>query len=325
MLEGLDKIDLKLILFGGKGGVGKTTIAAATAIELAEKYQTLLISTDPAHSISDSLEQPIGYKLQKIKGVNNLSAIEIAADEAFEEFKKQHKAEIEALFDTSSNLDKEDINQLLGVSIPGVDEIMGIKTIIDLIQEGEFEKYVVDTAPTGHALRLLASPEILDQWIKVAVQMRWKYRYMITSFSGRYQPDATDDMLLELKKKVKQIETLLHNKQKSEFIPVCIPESMAVKETERLLSDLRKHRIPVRHLLMNNVMKLGTCEFCIRQQKFQQKYLEQIRKIGGQSCEIIQVPLLPEEIRGLESLNALRKILFSPNYEKSSDLMNQMF
>jgi arsenite-transporting ATPase len=311
-LIGLDHIYLKLILFGGKGGVGKTSCAAATAIELSKKFRTLLISTDPAHSVSDSLDQKIGYKLQEVNGITNLSAIEIAADEAFENFKQRHQSEIKRLFDTSSNLDNEDISQLLSLSIPGIDEIMSLKTIIDFIQEGEFDKYVVDTAPTGHALRLLSSPEILDQWIKVAVQMRWKYRYMITSFSGSYQPDATDDMLLELKKTIKRIETLLSDGSRCEFIPVCIPEAMAVKETGRLLSGLKNYGISVKQMIINHVMELGTCSFCVQRRMSQQKYLDQIREIYGTPYKIVHVPLLPEEVRGPESLNALRKILFDP-------------
>ncbi|MGE4587042.1 MAG: ArsA family ATPase [Mangrovibacterium sp.] len=308
----MDHINLKLILFGGKGGVGKTSCAAATAIELSKKFRTLLISTDPAHSVSDSLDQEIGYKLQKVTGITNLSAIEIAADEAFEDFKQRHQSEIKRLFDTSSNLDNEDISQLLSLSIPGIDEIMSLKTIMDFIQEGEFDKYVVDTAPTGHALRLLSSPKILDQWIKVAVQMRWKYRYMITSFSGSYQPDATDDMLLELKKTIKRIETLLRDCSQCEFIPVCLPEAMAVKETGRLLSDLKNYGVPVKQMIINHVMELGTCSFCVQRRRYQQQYLDQIREIYGTPYKIVHVPLFPEEVRGPESLNALRKILFDP-------------
>ena len=69
---------------------------------------------------------------------------------------------------------------------------MGFKTIVDLIEEGKFDKYIVDTAPTGHALRLLTLPELLDDWIKVMAKMRWKYRYMVTSFAGKYKPDSAD-------------------------------------------------------------------------------------------------------------------------------------
>ncbi|MGV8138210.1 MAG: ArsA family ATPase [Mangrovibacterium sp.] len=312
-LHGLDEV--KMILFGGKGGVGKTSCATATASELSKKYRTLLISTDPAHSVSDSLEQPIGYSIQQIKGKTNLYAIEIAANEAFESFKQQHQTELRKLFDTSTNLDEEDIGQIMSLSIPGIDEVMAFKTITDLIGENEFEKYVVDTAPTGHTLRLLSSPELLDQWIKVAARMRWKYRYMITSFSGSYQPDSTDTMLLNLKKTVKRIEALLRDEKQCEFIPVCLPESMVIRETARLLADLKKYQVPVKQVIVNQVLEYqGSCEFCQRRKKAQQKYLEQIHDTFGAYCNLVKVPAFAEEIKGIESLDNLGKILFGKQY-----------
>jgi arsenite/tail-anchored protein-transporting ATPase len=312
-LSGLNNADLKLILFGGKGGVGKTSCATATALELAKKHRTLLISTDPAHSVSDSLDQPIGYKQQQVCGVDNLTAIEISADEAFAAFKQEHEAELKKLFDTSTNLDNEDIDQLMDLSIPGIDEVMSFKTIIDFIEEGKFEKYVVDTAPTGHALRLLSSPKLLDEWIKTAARLRWKYRYMITSFSGSYQPDDTDTMLLNLKKTVKRIEELLSDKKRCEFIPVCIPESMAVNETIRLLADLEKYKITIRQMVINNVMETGTCDFCRQKKMGQQKYIGQIYEMYGKSYNVVKMPMYPLEIKGLETLEIMRKQLFDSN------------
>ena len=199
-LTGLENNDLKLIIFGGKGGVGKTSCAIATALSLADRYNTLLISTDPAHSISDCLGQEIGFKVTKADGTHKLWAIEVVADKALSGFKEEHKAELKKLLETSTSLDNDDIDELLTLSIPGIDEVMSFKTIIDFIEEGKYEKYVVDTAPTGHALRLISSPKLLDEWIKVAARMRWKYRYMVTSFSGSYKQDEVDTFLMSLKK-----------------------------------------------------------------------------------------------------------------------------
>ena len=191
-LQGLENNDLKLIIFGGKGGVGKTSCAIATALALAKNFRTLLISTDPAHSVSDCLEQHIGFRVRQIAGHDKLAAIEIVADEALSGFKKEHESELKKLLETSTNLDDQDIDELLTLSIPGIDEVMSFKTIIDFIEKGEYDKYVVDTAPTGHALRLISSPVLLDEWIKVASRMRWKYRYMITSFAGTYEQESVD-------------------------------------------------------------------------------------------------------------------------------------
>jgi len=311
-LAGLENKDLKLIIFGGKGGVGKTSCAIATAVSLSQNFKTLLISTDPAHSISDCLEQQIGFQVVNINGKPNLSAIEVVADEALLRFKTSHLSELKKLFDSSTNLDSDDINEMLTLPIPGIDEVMSFKTIIDFIEEGEYDKYVVDTAPTGHALRLISSPKLLDEWIKMAAKMRWKYRYMITSFSGSYQKDEVDEFLLSLKKTVKRIENILKDNTKCEFIPVCIPEAMAISETGRLLADLGKFEIVSRQIIVNNVMVSEDCDFCKKRKSSQLPYLKEINEIF---CDFnkVEVPLFAEEIKGLVTLNQLKGYLFGNN------------
>ena len=116
-LTGLENNDLKLIIFGGKGGVGKTSCAISTALRLAENFKTLLISTDPAHSVSDCIEQQIGFKVTQVNGTANLSAIEVVADEALAVFIREHQSELKKLLDTSTNLDDQDIEEMLSLSI----------------------------------------------------------------------------------------------------------------------------------------------------------------------------------------------------------------
>ena len=308
-LTGLENNDLKLIIFGGKGGVGKTSCAISTALRLAENFKTLLISTDPAHSVSDCLEQQIGFKVTEVNGTANLSAIEVVADEALAVFISEHQSELKKLLDTSTNLDDQDIEEMLSLSIPGIDEVMSFKTIIDFIEEGQFDKYVVDTAPTGHALRLISSPKLLDEWIKVAARMRWKYRFMITSFSGSYQQDEVDAFLLGLKKTVKRIENILRDQTRCEFIPVCIPEAMAIMETGRLLSVLGNSEIIARQIIVNNVMVSDEGDFCKRKKAGQLPYLQEIGKKFN-NLNKVEVPLFAEEIKGLEALNQLKMVLF---------------
>jgi arsenite/tail-anchored protein-transporting ATPase len=308
-LDGLENNDLKLIIFGGKGGVGKTSCAIATALALSENFKTLLISTDPAHSVSDCLEQQIGFKVVKVDGRANLSAIEVVADEALSEFKTEHQSELKKLLETSTNLDNEDIDEMLTLSIPGIDEVMSFKTIIDFIEEGQYDKYVVDTAPTGHALRLISSPKLLDGWIKVAARMRWKYRYMVTSFSGSYKQDEVDAFLLSLKKTVKRIENILRDNTKCEFIPVCIPEAMAIMETGRLLADLGTSGIIARQIIVNNVMVSEGCDFCKRRKTGQLPYLQEISETFS-NLNKVEVPVFAEEIKGLKALHKLKTFLF---------------
>jgi len=309
-LKGLKEDELKLILFGGKGGVGKTTCASSAGLYLAkEGFKTLVISTDPAHSLSDSLGQRIGDEIKEIKGVKKLSALEVNAQFALSQFKIRYEDQIKKIFDTSTYLDQEDIDAFFALPIPGIDEVMGFKTIVDLIDEAKFDKYIVDTAPTGHALRLLALPQLLDEWIKVLARMRWKYRYMVESFSGKYNPDEGDDFLVEMKKTVKKIEDLLKDRKRCEFVAVTIPEDMAILETERLVSNLNNYGIKVKQLLVNNVLESRDCQFCRERSKAQEEYIGKIRNKFSNLKNTI-LPLQAIEVKGIEALDKFSGRLF---------------
>ncbi|MDD5699300.1 MAG: ArsA family ATPase [Victivallaceae bacterium] len=300
---------MKLTLFGGKGGVGKTTCAAAAGLRSAQNQcPTLVICTDPAHSLADSLDQTVGGEIKPVKEVENLSAIEVNSKKALEEFKTQHEDEIKNILDTSTHLDDEDIDSMFQLPIPGMDELMGFKTIVDLIDEGKFERYIVDTAPTGHALRLLNSPYLIDDWIKVMAKMRWKYRYMVQSFSGKYTPDKSDDFLMSLKKTVKRIEKMLRNDSESEFVVVTIPEPMAILETERLLLELDEFGIAARRLIVNSVLESDGCEFCRERRKIQQEHIGRLKQRFN-NLTIVPVPLQARPVVGMAALNRIMDYL----------------
>jgi arsenite-transporting ATPase len=309
-LERLQETSLKLIMFGGKGGVGKTTCACCTALYLAKDFKTLLFSTDPAHSLSDSLEQKIGNEITEVKEVKNLSALEIDAEKALSEFKMEHKDKIKKIAETGTNLDAEDIDSVLALPIPGMDEVMDFKVMIDQIDEARFDKYIVDTAPTGHALRLLASPRLLDDWVKVMAKLRWKYRYMVETFAGEYKPDQGDDFLLTMKKTVKRIDALLRDQNRSEFIVVTIPEEMAILETERLVNGLTRNGIKVRQLVINNVLESNCCEFCREKKIRQEMYIKKIRKQFSRLKTTVAFSR-PHAVEGLQILADFGEQLFN--------------
>ena len=301
----------KLILFGGKGGVGKTTCASSTALYFASKgYKTLAICTDPAHSLGDSLDCSIGEKVIQIKNIENLYAVEVNAEEMLNDFKNQHEKEIKKLLDTTTNLDEEDVNALFSLPIPGMDELMGFKTIVDMIEVGEFDYYIVDTAPTGHALKLLNSPGLIDDWIKVMAKMKWKYKFMVKSFAGKYVNDRSDDFLMNLKKMIKRIDNILKNPEQCEFIPVTLAEAMPVLETESLVSTLNKMKVPIKRIVINNVLKSAECDFCRKRKSMQQRYIEKINN-KFRNIKIAEIPLQDQEVRGIEALNELKELIFA--------------
>ncbi len=292
----------KLIFVGGKGGVGKTTVACSLGVHLAERFKTLLISTDPAHSVSDSLQQPIGEQVKKVNHTANLFALEINAEKIYHEFLVANRQKLKRIMDTATNLDDEDIDMMLETTIPGLDEVIGLKTVTDYASQGDYDKIIVDTAPTGHALRLLSMPHLLDDWIKVMAKLRWKYREVVTTFKGVYEPDLGDDFLVEMKKTVKRIESLLKDATACEFLPVSILTDMALAETERLTKTLQDYGVSARYLILNQVLTDIHDGAFFHKRKQEQTTFKARVKQAFPTFRVIEIPLYDEEVKGVEAL-----------------------
>jgi len=295
---------LKLLLFGGKGGVGKTTAAAATALYWAGRgpeRNILVVSTDPAHSLSDSFDQPIGDELRPIAGVPNLFALEMDAGRRLGDFKRQHGEVLKTIADRGTYFEQEDIAAFFDLSLPGLDELMAVIEVADIVREGRYDLVILDTAPTGHTLRLLALPQLMEDWIRVLDLMLEKHRYMVATFRGRYRPDETDAFLAHLSADLGRLRALLSDANSTEFVPVTIPEAMSIEETARLLEGLESYRLRVRTVVVNRVVTQRECPYCQARRKGQERHLEEI-KGRFSAWDLVQVPLLPQEVRGQEAL-----------------------
>ena len=336
--EFLTNENLRLILFGGKGGVGKTTMAAMTALYLARTSQgrkkILIISTDPAHSLSDSLGMPIGDRVTPVSyspksevrsptwevreqepeaektsdmGLRtsdnpNLYARELDAAELIDQFKRKNQAVMGKLAERGTYFDQEDITDFLDLSLPGMDEVMAIIEMAQLLKRQDFDTLIVDTAPTGHTVRMLNLPEQMKKWIEVMDLMQHKHRYMFRHFTGKkYVKDECDLFLENLSSDVSMIQKMLSNRETTRFVPVLIPELMSVYETKRLLVSLEKIRTPVREIIVNRVAQRFECPFCTSRRENQKQALQKIDEAFS-GFEKIQVPLFSHEINGIEAL-----------------------
>ncbi|MDP2935064.1 MAG: ArsA family ATPase, partial [Dehalococcoidia bacterium] len=234
----LGRNDLRLILFGGKGGTGKTTSALASALYLAEQRphkKILIVSTDPAHSLGDSLDQAIGDRAVPVKGADNLYVREPAAERLLAEFKLKNEPVLAKIADRGTYFDKEDIRGFLDLSLPGMDEYMAILELMELVKAHQYDLIILDTAPTGHTIRLLELPSLMQQWVSTLDLMMEKHRFLFKTFSRRrYMPDECDRWLETTARDARRVEQLLQDTTATEFVAVTIPEEMAVAETERL-------------------------------------------------------------------------------------------
>ncbi len=261
--------DARLLMFGGKGGVGKTTCAAAAAIDLARRSdgaRVLLVSTDPAHSLADVLGSPLSNEAAPLPvGPRHLHVRELDAHGALQEFKDRYSSAIDSAFDrlTSSSRfdaahDRQVMHDLIELSPPGLDEIAATLELIELLGgEGAPSRYaaiVVDTAPTGHALRLLEMPGMVHAWVKALMGIVLKYQPV----TGLGDLGAG---LLRLSRGLGRMRALLADPDSAQFVVVTRAAALPRAESARLLGSLRKLRVSVAAVLVNAVGG-GTCVRC---------------------------------------------------------------
>jgi len=310
-------LNARYLFFGGKGGVGKTTAAAATALYLLNKLKKddsiLLFSTDPAHSLSDSLDVKIGNRLVEVKQLRGarLFAYEMDASLALERFRAEHGKVLAEIAERGTLLDEDDINELLSLSLPGMDEVMSLFELSELDREGKYAHIVVDTAPSGHTSRLLRLPEVFERMVKALDLMGDKHRYIIAHFARRRPvADQVDLFLQDLSKRIEAVQKLLHDRDQTSFTLVTIPEAMSVRETERYLELLTEQGVPVRDLIVNRVeQEHDACEYCRARVRSQRPWMKEIASTF-RDLNIHHLPLLPKEVRGIEELKKIGKLIW---------------
>ncbi|NHJ21796.1 MAG: arsenic-transporting ATPase [Candidatus Lokiarchaeota archaeon] len=320
-------LSLNMIMFGGKGGVGKTTCASSAAIWAAEHGRnTLIISTDPAHSLGDSLgiELPAG-EATPVPGVKNLTALEIDPKADFSEYKGLttiNPLEGSDMPDLMGGMPlMEDIQEMATMSPPGIDEAFALLKVLEFIEtEHDYDLVIFDTAPTGHTLRFLSLPETLSGWIGKLLKMRLKLGSLMGLMKSLFtsterKKDNSLEVLERLKESIVKARDDLTDPTKNSFVVVMIPEEMAISETGRLLNELYKYNIPVSNVVVNNLYQDvdDLCDFCISRRKMQHRNLEKIKETFEQGFKknIIEVPLFREEVREYEKLKEFGNYLIT--------------
>jgi len=298
--------------FSGKGGVGKTSMAAATALFFSKKgKKTLVVSIDPAHSLSDSFETKLGGEVKQVE--KNLYAIEIDPEKALGEYKEKFMPKIESS-ELLSSLGLGDAFDFIGMT-PGVDEIAAFDKFLQYMNSNEYDIIIFDTAPTGHALRFLSLPDVLDSWVGKIIKIRMKFSGMIETVKNIFgsKEDKKKSYIEELEKikeRIKKAKIILSDPDKTHFNIVLIPEAMSILESERSLKTINSYGINVGFLVVNQLIPENPrCRFCSRRRDFQQKRLKEIaEKFSG--YKIKKVGLFEDEMKGLKMLEMLGKKLY---------------
>lgn len=291
----------KFILFGGKGGVGKTTCASATAISLAnDGYKTLVISTDPAHSISDIFEVEIGPEPTHILQHDNLCALEVDPEHRFTE---KYSGTVKSLLNEAENfgvnINTDEFSDLDG-GVIGSDEAAVIDLFAEYNENEEWDYIVFDTAPTGHTLRMLKLPEVLNSTFGTVLNVKSQVdgvRNTVSSLLGKKddeedKPDLDDVDIDETKNKLENVSEILVDSNKTQFFAVMEPEKLSLHETKRLISQLNEYNIPAGGVIINKVLTEidESCSLCSSRYNQQQEIIKTAN-------ENINIPLLQIELR----------------------------
>ncbi|MFC3958008.1 ArsA family ATPase [Halovivax cerinus] len=362
------------VLYGGKGGVGKTTMAAATALDSARSgARTLVISTDPAHSLSDALDTDVPSEPARLSDDVPLWGVEIDPEAAMESGETAFGGPggpfggtAESATDDGSAADpfegadsnpfgdaesdppggagpfdgdaagpfgglagamggENPMEGLLGGTMPGADEAAAVQLLLEYLDDDRFDRVVVDTAPTGHTLRLLELPELLDSMVGKVLTFRQRIGSMIDGITGLFgggEGDSNGEFdvsdLEELSDRIERLRGVLRDPDRTDFRIVLVPEEMSVRESTRLREQLDDVGIPVGTVVVNRVMEpltdvtdavdgeflspnLDDCAFCQRRWDVQQDALTAAQDLF-RGTDVRRVPLFADEVRGEEML-----------------------
>lgn len=292
----------RVIFFSGKGGVGKTTLAGTAAVWLAGAGQRAMVaSTDPAHSLSDLFDQPIGGKGREV--APGLEAVEVDAPGTVDGL----LASLGPVAQRSGAAAAADLLKLASTA-PGVDEIISLDLIMRLLERPEHDSVVLDTAPTGHTLRLLSLPDLMDRYF--GRLMKWRgqigrlsrhLRRLLRS-EGEVDPEELGDQLAGARGRMQKLAELLRDPERCSLILVTIPEAMSLLETSRTLDLLAGQGLPVAAVAVNMIQPdQPGCAFCQARRRSQMEHLERAREMAGE-VPLILIEAEISEPRGLEPL-----------------------
>ncbi|KAL9054871.1 MAG: hypothetical protein Q9162_003904 [Coniocarpon cinnabarinum] len=306
----LDQKSLRWVFVGGKGGVGKTTTSCSLAIQLAKaRKSVLLISTDPAHNLSDAFNQKFGKDARLVEGFDNLSAMEIDPNGSIQDLIAGSEDGGENVMGSLGGMGS--MMQDLAFSIPGVDEAMSFAEVLKHVKTLDFEVIIFDTAPTGHTLRFLQFPTVLEKALGKLSQLSSQFGPMLNSMLGARgglpNGQSLDDLLAKmenLRETIGEVNAQFKNADLTTFVCVCIAEFLSLYETERMIQELSSYEIDTHCIVVNQLLfpKQGShCDYCDARRKMQKKYLDQIEELYDE-FNVVRMPMLTDEVRGKEKL-----------------------
>lgn len=310
--------DAKYVFFGGKGGVGKTVLAGAAALWLAQQgKRTLLASTNPVHSLTSMLGQDVFGRHVAIEGAPSLYAYEIDTKDTIEKSKKEIREKIEWFLKFADIKTKADEFVESATMNPAFEESAMFENMIDLMFDDEYEAYVFDTAPTANARRLLGMSDVYSMWVNKMVQSReeaMSLKDLLSYSKKKQQKDPLMDYLLNLRTRMGHAKELLTDAEKTAFFFVTLPEALPIAVIRRFINWFDEFGIPVGGVVVNMLIDRETVDenapdFVKNRVAMQAEYMDEIWQVFPDVRAV--VPLFDTEVQGVDMLKRTAAHLFA--------------
>ena len=309
---------LRYIFFGGKGGVGKTVMAGATAIWLAKQgKRVILASTNPVHSLSGLLSQNVFGKPTAVNGVPNLWAYEIDTKETIERSKQEIRDKIQWFLKFADISTKAEDFVESATMNPAFEESAMFENMVDLMLRDEYDVYVFDTAPTANARRLLGMSKVYSLWVNKMVKSREEARSLreLLSFTKKKEADPLMEYLVSFRDRMGKAQKLLTDPELTAFFFVTLPEALPIAVITRFIGWFHEFGIPVGGVIVNMLIDRSQVtsdspEFVHNRVDMQARYMDDIwDKFDGMVRSTL--PLYETEVRGVRSLTRMGEALFA--------------
>ena len=290
-----------ITMFAGKGGVGKTTCAAAAALHYASlRQRTLAISTDATPSLGHIFEIAGNNKPARVE--DSLYIDELGVAEVKEMWDKKFGGEVYEVFSSLVSVDYPTFVEFMTTMLPGLSDEFMVDYVRELGEKGEYDNIIWDTAPLGQTLALLKTPTLLMEHLRMAPRVYSKLKV------GQRSREPILDILKRWEGLSAENMDFLSDKVR--FTMVTIPEALAVEQLDGIFGELKEHGFVVQRLIINNVVKAEGSDFLVTKAKQQKHYLDVIYDKYS-NLEIIELPMFPYELKGLARLREVERILFN--------------
>jgi arsenite-transporting ATPase len=309
----------RYIMFGGKGGLGKTTFSAATAYWLAQQgHKVLVFSVDPQASLSDIFRCDI-YGKGPVQIMPNLFAQEIDADRRIREYQEEIRQKIRDMYGLEQIPEEIENYIQAAAAEPAMEESAIFDEVVDIVVGGKYDYYIYDLVPLGHALYYLSMASVYDEWIDRITKLRAEMaEYGQVAAVMRRQKESEEDLILkelqDIKYRINTSSSILTDKQKTAFFFVVVPEEMIILDTQKAAGLFAKFDVPISGYIVNRVIppELGQQnipDYLRHRLDMQAGYLEKIDQVFGRQV-LTRIPEFERDITGLPMIERVAQALF---------------